>query len=65
MSSFKGNFLFRQSVSKCSHVRRYWEVGFHCMNYGGHNSAHNKDLSDFKSATIKKSATINIFKDRQ
>lgn len=42
--SFHFNDLFRDSISKCSHILKWWTLEPQHMNLWGHNSAHNSNF---------------------
>lgn len=35
------NYLFKDVISKCDHILRYWRLKLQHMNFEGHSSAHN------------------------
>ena len=41
VTSFQLNYLFKDLVSKCSHILRFWSLGLQHVNLGEHDSAHN------------------------
>lgn len=44
MTSLKLNCLFKDPISKCTHILKYWELGFQHKNLlGRHNSVHNRE----------------------
>lgn len=44
MTSFYLNHLFKDPLSKYTHIQRYWRLGLQRVNLKRHSAAHNRGL---------------------
>lgn len=52
MTSFQLIHLFKECISKDSHILSRWELGLYHMNFGGHKSSHNTHQQGMRVSVI-------------